>query len=215
MAEKRYKRRRVLIDRRQFQLLGVTALYFVATAAIFAATLFGPLLLQLAGDDPPPLEQATVADEFLTLHARFWPALLVTFVLLSVHSVFTSHRIVGPLYRFRTVFKEVQEGNLVPWITLRRRDLLVREATALDEMVTSLRERIARMAGHQRTARRELAAPLGVAARHAGTGGIVIAAREEADHHHRRRALPHRPHRLTSRHSGTVRPRPERCNIIP
>jgi len=156
MAKRAYKRRRILIDRRQLQLLGVTVLYFVTTALVFAVTMFGPLVVQLSGEQTPSTEQAAVANEFLALHARFWPALLVTFVLLSVHSVFTSHRIVGPLYRFRAVFKEIQEGNLMPWIGLRRRDLLIREATALNDMVVSLRERIARLAGQQQRARREL-----------------------------------------------------------
>jgi nitrogen fixation/metabolism regulation signal transduction histidine kinase len=156
MATRRYKRRRILIDRRQIDLLGVTLLYFVATALVFAATMFGPLVVELAGGEPS-LEQAAIASEFLSLHTRFWPALLATFALLSVHSIFTSHRIVGPLYRFRTVFKEVQEGNLVPWIGLRRRDLLIREATALNDMVTSLRERVSRLSAQQERAHRELA----------------------------------------------------------
>ena len=157
MAKRPYKRGRILIDRRQLQLLGVTILYFLATAIVFAVTMFGPLVVQLSGEHAPTTEQAAVASEFLALHARFWPALLVTFAVLSVHSIFTSHRIVGPLFRFRAVFKEIQEGNLMPWIGLRRRDLLEHEATALNDMVVSLRERIGRLAAQQQRARREFA----------------------------------------------------------
>ena len=62
-----------------------------------------------------------------------------------MHSIFTSHRIVGPLYRFRVVFEAIKEGNLVPWIGLRRRDFLVKEAEELSEMVTSLRDRVRRL----------------------------------------------------------------------
>lgn len=146
-----------MIDRRQLELLGVTLLYFAATALVFALTMFGPLVVRMSGISTPTTEEAAVAGELLSLHARFWPALLVTFALLSVHSIFTSHRIVGPLYRFRSVFKEVKEGNLVPWVGLRRRDLLIREATALNEMVTSLRERVSQLTAQQNRARRELA----------------------------------------------------------
>jgi len=74
-----------------------------------------------------------------------------------VHSILTSHRIVGPLYRFRVVFSEVKAGNLVPWVGLRRRDLLIKEADALNEMLVSLRDRVSRIAAHQTEARRHLA----------------------------------------------------------
>ena len=156
MASRPYKRRRILIDRLQWHLLVVTLAYSAATATVFAAALFAPLIWELRGNEPS-IDQAIIAAEFLALHQRFWPALLVTIVVLSVHSVFTSHRIVGPLYRFRVVFAEVKAGNLAPWVGLRRRDFLAREAAALNDMLVSLRDRIARIAGHQSEARRYLA----------------------------------------------------------
>ena len=142
MAKKRYKRRRFLIDRLQLRLLSITLLYFTAAATIFAAVLFTPLMLQLTGDPESPQARAAVATEFLALHSRFWPAILLTFALLALHSVFTSHRIAGPLYRFRIVFKEIQSGNLVPYAGIRERDLLGKEADALNAMLVSLRERL-------------------------------------------------------------------------
>lgn len=156
MASRPYKRRRILIDRLQWQLLGITLLYLIATALMFSAAMFAPLIWALQGNEPS-IEQATAATAFLALHQRFWPALIVTFVALSLHSVFTSHRIVGPLYRFRVVFGEVAAGNLVPWVGLRRRDFLVAEAQALSDMLVSLRDRITRIATHQGEARRYLA----------------------------------------------------------
>ena len=156
MASRPYKRRRILIDRLQWQLLGITLVYLAATALMFSAALFAPLIWELRGNQSS-IEQAAAATEFLALHRRFWPALIVTFAALSIHSVFTSHRIVGPLYRFRVVFGEVAAGNLVPWVGLRRRDFLVPEAQALSNMLVSLRDRIARIAAHQDEARRYLA----------------------------------------------------------
>ena len=150
MAAKRYKRRRILIDRLQVRLLAITLLYFTAAATIFAAALFTPLMLQLTGDTESPQARAAVASEFLTLHTRFWPAILLTFALLAVHSIFTSHRIAGPLYRFRIVFKEIQNGNLVPYAGIRERDLLGNEADALNAMLVSLRERLSGIAEEQR-----------------------------------------------------------------
>lgn len=153
MRDHRHKRRRILIDRLQLQLLGITVLYFVTAATVFAVAIFAPLVWTLNVDDPG-IEQASAASEFLTLHQRFWPALLVTFALLSAHSVLTSHRIVGPLYRFRAVFGEIQRGNLGITVGLRRRDFLLKEADALNRMIVSLREGMNRMSRHGSEARR-------------------------------------------------------------
>ena len=145
MGKRDHKRRRILIDRLQIQLLAIMLVYFLTAAVVLSLAMFAPLVLQLSVEKPS-IEQAETATEFLSLHTRFWPALLLTFAALSVHSIFTSHRIVGPLYRFRVVFDQVAQGNLVPWVGLRRRDFLMKEAEALNEMVTSLRDRIHRLA---------------------------------------------------------------------
>ncbi len=155
MAAKGYKRRRILIYRLQLRLLAITLLYFVAAATLFAAALFTPLMLQLTGDTESPSARAAIASEFLALHTRFWPAILITFGLLAVHSIFTSHRIAGPLYRFRMVFKEIENGNLVPFASIRERDLLGNEAEALNAMLVSLRQRVSGIAEEQRYSREQ------------------------------------------------------------
>lgn len=155
MGAQPYKRRRILIDRLQLRLLMITLLYFAAAAMIFAVALFTPLMLQLTGDTDSPVARAEVATEFLALHTRFWPAIVITFGLLAVHSIFTSHRIAGPLFRFRMVFQEIQDGNLVPFASIRERDLLGNEADALNDMLLSLRERISGIAEEQRYSREQ------------------------------------------------------------
>ena len=145
MAKKAFKRRRILIDRLQLQLLAIVLAYVLATTVALSLAIFAPLIWQLSVEEPG-IDQAAPAAEFLSLHTRFWPALLVVFVALSVHSVFTSHRIVGPLYRFRLEFDQIKRGNLVPGFGLRRRDFLSKEAEALNEMIISLRDRVHRLA---------------------------------------------------------------------
>ena len=56
-------------------------------------------------------EGAELANQFLSLHERVWPAMLVALLLLGFHLVFFSHRIAGPLYRWRRLFSEVGAGN--------------------------------------------------------------------------------------------------------
>ena len=157
MAAREYKRRRLLVDPLQLRLLGVTLLYFAATTTIFAVTLFTPLVLELRAEDGDVYQRAQVASEFMALHARFWPALFVTLALLPVHSIFTSHRIAGPLYRFRAIFSSVAAGNLMPWTSIRAGDLLTNEAAALSEMVLSLRSRIGDISRSEHETRRAFA----------------------------------------------------------
>ncbi|MFQ5960398.1 MAG: hypothetical protein ACE5MG_03305 [Candidatus Methylomirabilales bacterium] len=142
MAARPYKRTRILVDRFQYQLLVINLLYFLTILLIFATVLFLPLVLQLYSGTLSPAEQAEAASQFLSLHTRVWPAVFLVFVLLAIHSVFVSHRIAGPLYRFRKIFRAVADGDLSSHRPLRKHDYLGKELDFINEMITSLRTRI-------------------------------------------------------------------------
>lgn len=145
MATRLYKRRRILIDRFQYRLLFINLLYSLTILLIFAATLFLPLILQLESGTLSMIEQGDVASQFLSLHARVWPPLFVAFVLLAIHSILISHRIAGPLYRFRSIFQAVAGGDLSVRADLRKRDYLGKESDVLNAMIASLRTKIQRI----------------------------------------------------------------------
>lgn len=137
-----YKRRRILVDSMQYRLLGVDLLHFHAILLIFAAALFAPLMIQLDSASLSSGEKQAVAREFLSLHARLWPPLIVALVLLALHSVLVSHRIAGPLYQFRNIFKLIAQGNLSVRATIRKRDYLRKDADSINEMIAALETRI-------------------------------------------------------------------------
>ncbi len=140
MAMRPYKRQRILIDRFQYRLLVINLLYFFTILLVFATALFLPLILELHSDSI--LKQTEAASEFLSLHARVWPAIFVVFVLLAIHSIFVSHRIVGPLYRFRTTFQAVAGGDLSVRATLRKHDYLEKESESVNQMIASLQAKV-------------------------------------------------------------------------
>lgn len=142
MASRPYKRRRILIESYQYRLLIINLIYFITILLVFAATLFLPLILKLRSGSLSAMEQGEVAGQFLTLHARVWPAMFVVFVLLALHSIFVSHRIAGPLYRFRNIFGAVAGGDLSVRASLRKSDYLEKESDSLNEMIASLRTKI-------------------------------------------------------------------------
>ena len=71
-----------------------------------------------------------------------WPPILGALVLLSIHSVFLSHRVAGPLNQFRRLFKAIAEGNLCVRANVRKHDYLAKEADSMNEMITTLRMRV-------------------------------------------------------------------------
>jgi methyl-accepting chemotaxis protein len=136
-----FKRTRYLILPFQYRLLAVNIVYFASAFLVFAAILFVPVMIELnASLSGESTSQA--ADQFLSLHTRVWPAASILFVLLIVHSVLVSHRIAGPLYRFRTFFQAISAGNLSGRVTIRKHDYLHEDARAISAMMASLRDRI-------------------------------------------------------------------------
>ena len=136
------KRRRILIDSVQLRFFGVNFLHILIILLVFAATLFVPLMIQLGSETLSWAEKEEVASQFLALHTQVWPPLLAVFVLLSIHLVLFSHRIAGPLVRFRIVFRAIAEGNLTVRSTIRKHDYLQKEADCIQEMVSSLRTKV-------------------------------------------------------------------------
>jgi len=143
IVKRPFRRRRILIGAFQYRLLKANLAYFATIVLVFAVVVFLPLALQIRSSSTlSPVRAEELADGFLFLHARLWPALFVVLVLLAYHSVLISHRIAGPLYRFRSIFRAVAEGDLLVWVRLRPTDYLTQEADLLNEMIGALRQKI-------------------------------------------------------------------------
>ena len=142
MGRPSFRRRQYLLIGFQNRMLLFTFLYFVGTVVIFASVLFVPLMRNLDAKGLSPEQRGMVAAEFLSLHYRFWPAIPVVVLLLGAHSIIISHRIAGPLHRFRQVYKEVTKGKLSGSVRLRKNDYLKEDAELISTMLDSLRTRM-------------------------------------------------------------------------
>lgn len=139
------KRRSILLDNFQIRLLVINLAYFLAIILVCAIMLFGPAVLDLRNETISWSLRHEAATQFLSLHTRLWPALIVLFLLLTIHSIRVSHRLAGPLFRFRQTFESIAEGDLKVRVTLRHRDYLVREAESINEMLEGLSARIRKL----------------------------------------------------------------------
>lgn len=137
-----FQRRRLIVDRFQYRLVAISAAHFGLVLLVFLAALFLPLMLRL--DDPSAtwVEKQQIANVILFFNERVWLPLGAVFLLLTVHSLFVSHRICGPLYRFRAVLKALAEGDLAIRANIRKHDYLHGEAQVINEMIKSLESRI-------------------------------------------------------------------------
>lgn len=138
------RRRRIYLmsDTFQYRFVAVSFLYQLLVLLAFATALFVPVGVQLEDSvlSSPQIEEA--AHQFLVLHHRVWPPLIIALALLTLHSVFFSHRIAGPLYRFRAILKAVAKGELAVHTTVRKNDFLQREADCLREMIECLKAKV-------------------------------------------------------------------------
>ncbi|HUV36023.1 MAG TPA: hypothetical protein VMX58_03690 [Patescibacteria group bacterium] len=135
--------RRSLVDPFQLRIVGVAVCHFMLVILIFVSALFLPIIIELqSGDISSPHVQAA-ARGFLFLHNRLWAPLLGALVLLVLHNIIVTHRIAGPLYRFRRYLKSVGDGDLSSPIKFRKKDYLKKEAQVASCMVESLRDKVA------------------------------------------------------------------------
>ncbi len=145
-----------LKDSCQPQLLAVSLVHYLLIILTFVATLFVPLLIEMDNIPLPLPENGELAHQVSLLHERVWPSVMGVLVLLAIHSVLFSHRIAGPLYRYRTIFTAIREGDLTVSTTTRKHDYMKKESESLNEMITSLRSRIKDLVEHGGHAREVL-----------------------------------------------------------
>lgn len=142
-----WRRQRLLIDRLQFRLMAINLLYLATLSLVFATAMFGPHVYTLYSRGASVEDKNQAAETLLLLHGTIWPPLILVALIFLYHSMVYSHRIAGPLYRFRKVFEQVAEGDLRTRAVIRTPDYLHREADALNAMVESLSERVDGIAG--------------------------------------------------------------------
>ena len=145
---KLFRRRHFLIDSFQYRLLVIHLVYFLTIVVVFAAALFAPLMMDLRAGTQDWSHKLESANLFLSLHTTLWPAVLILFVLLGAHAALVTHRIAGPLYRFRKVLDSVGRGDLSIRAVIRKHDYLTQDEACINQMIESLSKAISRVKEH-------------------------------------------------------------------
>ena len=153
-----FVRRRYIVDwGLQGNLLAHGLLYGGLSLVALTAGIFVPLLWNLAGGGPVSSfeEQAIV---MLYMHDRFWLPALVCAVIVVLSSVRLSHRIAGPLVRYKRNLRLLAEGRLPEPLRTRPNDHLKEEVACLNAAVGGIRTRVDAIRAAEARLQRELAA---------------------------------------------------------
>jgi hypothetical protein len=131
----RERRKRIWIDGFQTRLFLRIGLYFVLyQVAVWAAAVIGRHVTTR-------LESALGEGGAAFCQSLLLMGVVLVGILFLYDAVIFSHRVVGPLYRFRQVFKAIAAGEEVSLIRLRKRDYLVEMQNDFNEMLQVLEQR--------------------------------------------------------------------------
>ena len=130
----------------QLKIVCINLVYMLIITIVTLIVLLSPILHDMLLSDDLDV-QYRAAQSFLILMRRLAPAVVVMLVLNSLHQLFLTHRICGPLVNFAHTFKKISEGDLTRKVFLRKKDYLRAECERINEMVDSLATFIANVKG--------------------------------------------------------------------
>lgn len=140
MTTKRRRRIFAVTSSSQYKFLAMTLIYCFVIVCFFVIAILGSDVAEML-DKSQSLEiRSSAASRLLTKHAWIWPAVLSLTIVLALHSFHEFQKIVGPLYRFRLAFEQLEKGNLMSRLTLRDNDYLEKEEEAFNKMIKSFAE---------------------------------------------------------------------------
>ena len=85
-------------------------------------------------------EQALISSVVLYLHKSFWPGFILVALLAGLQAVLSSHRLVGPMYRFEKTVQDLISGNYSLRIKIRKRDEFKEMEGLLNRLAATLGE---------------------------------------------------------------------------
>lgn len=136
-----FRRRKFIINKDlQYSLLIISIFYVFLFIIVIGSILFIPAMIELDQVDYGSDQAVQAASKILYLHSKFWPAVLLVLIFICLHSIRTSHKIAGPLYRFNLLFASMKKGNLPKRVTVRKGDYLLKEVAVINEMLEGLQK---------------------------------------------------------------------------
>ncbi len=134
----KYKRKILLIDKPLQGRIIKSIAWPCAVALVTASGLMCMFCFRLAAEAfEADVDLPSVAPLMFTAAG----CLIVTLVLIFYNALKISHRVAGPLYRFRAVMKQIQDGDADARIRIRKTDYLLEFADSMNEFLEWVEKR--------------------------------------------------------------------------
>lgn len=137
MAKRGSVWRRYYIHEIQKEYAVMVIMLLLAYTFILSLSLFGPPAIKLFSDIPLS-EKLEASTQVLVLADRLWVALIISLFLSTVISIYVTHRIAGPIYRFEQTIKRLLLGDISVKIKLRENDRLVYLSNLINQMTDNM-----------------------------------------------------------------------------
>jgi len=150
----RFRRLRYVVDwKLQGSLVAHGLVYGSMVLAAIGFGIFAPLLWGLSD---ARLERGFEEQSIVMiyLHDRFWAIALLSLLVVVIGAVRFSHRVAGPMVRYKRNLALLAEGKLPPPLRTRRSDFLKEEVLVLNRAVAGVGERAEVIRRAQREVRR-------------------------------------------------------------
>ncbi|MCK5683653.1 HAMP domain-containing protein [bacterium] len=132
-----YKRRQYFIDKGfQLRYMLVIIIAMLCVSMVVGWTVYATVWTKLA--DPNFLELSQLFTYFEQANVTLIYRTLILIIFISIASIFVSHKIAGPVYRFSQNAKSIAEGDLSTKIHLRKGDELNELANVFNGMTDNL-----------------------------------------------------------------------------
>lgn len=139
----------------QFRIVAYGLIYMLVAILLTAVGTLAPLIYNMVFGIGLKV-QYEAAQAFLAVTKVLMPALLCLLILYTVHLLYVTHRIVGPLMNFTQTFLRLAAGDFTRKVRLRRHDFLQKESEHINTMIDQLSGLLSRL----RSDHRELIAVL-------------------------------------------------------
>lgn len=152
-----FRRKHYVVDKKlQYTLAIYNTIYSFILLLSLGVVLLMPLYFELSATGLSHLQQGEAAGKVLYLHSRSWPVILAIVIVLGLHSITVSHKIAGPLQRFRRTFQRITKGDISLMERIRRDDYLQQDWVMIEEVIDFLRIRITAMKAEQQAVEKAL-----------------------------------------------------------
>ncbi len=115
----------------RFMIIVIVSMLLIAlvTSLSIYSAVMQTLVTQFHGENLALIKYAVTYKLFIRS--------LLLIVAIAIMSVFISHRIAGPVYKFERIIRELAQGKKVEEFKLRKRDEFYELATAINDLIKS------------------------------------------------------------------------------